>query len=57
MTKPTIGFTKEHLNYLEKIYPEITNETDVNTLLINSGKRAVIQHIRYLVEHNKKVVL
>ncbi len=56
MNKPTIGFTREHLKYLEKVFPEITDTTDTNTLLVNTGKRAVVKHIEYLVENGKKVV-
>ena len=56
MNKPTVGFTKEHLNYLQKVFPELLNTTDTNELLVNSGKRAVVKHIEYLVENGKKVV-
>lgn len=57
MIKPVVGFTKEHLEYLEKTFPELTGETDTSTLLLQSGKRAVVKHIEYLVQKNVKRVL
>ena len=34
------------LEELESVFPECIDETDVNTLLVNSGKRAVIHYMR-----------
>lgn len=56
MNKPTVGFTKEHLKYLQKVFPEVVDTTDTNELLVNAGKRTVVKHIEYLVENGKKVI-
>lgn len=54
---PSIGFTRQHLEFLEKHFPEAIDETDVNKLLVNSGKRAVVKFIEQLVNINSKPVL
>lgn len=55
--KPNVGFTSQHIEYLEKHFPELVDETDVNRLLVNSGKRSVIKFIGNLVRTNGKPVL
>jgi hypothetical protein len=57
MREPKVGFTRQHLEYLDKQFPELTDETDVNKLLVNSGKRAVVKYIEQLVTTNAKPVL
>lgn len=57
MNKPQVGFTVEHLKYLERMFPELVNTTDTNELLVNSGKRSVVKHIEHLVTSNKKQII
>ena len=39
-------WSKQHLDELEKLFPESLGEKDVNELLMNSGKRVVVNHVR-----------
>jgi hypothetical protein len=44
-------WSKQHLDELERLFPEAINERDTTELLLNSGKRAVVNHVRqkYLI--------
>lgn len=39
-------WTPMHIEDLEREFPEITNESDINKILINLGKRAVVKFYR-----------
>lgn len=39
-------WSKQHLDELERIFPEIVGEKDTTELLLNSGKRVVVNHVR-----------
>lgn len=44
-----LKWSKEHLQALENTFPEAVGETCTNTLLVNSGKRAVVHYVRNLL--------
>lgn len=39
-------WTPMHVEELEREFPEITNESDMNKILINIGKRTVVKFYR-----------
>lgn len=41
------------LEELEEVFPEVVNEVDSSTLLVNSGKRAVIHYIRNRIKQQE----
>lgn len=43
-------FNRLQLEYLEKVFPEVTHCNDTNELIHNNGKRTVVKHIEQLVE-------
>lgn len=57
MEIPISIWRKEHLAVLESIFPEVTDSTDVNTVLVNQGKRRVVHFVREQLrkqEHHAK---
>lgn len=47
-------FTKEHLDYLERVYPELVDISSKSEMAYHHGKRQVVQHIRHLILTAKK---
>lgn len=45
-----IKWSREHLKVLERAFPELVSETNTNTLLVNSGKRAVVHYVKSIIE-------
>lgn len=41
------------LEELEEVFPEVVNEIDSSTLLVNSGKRAVVHYIRNRIKQQE----
>lgn len=56
MQKPTVGWTDRHIEDLEKVFPELVGNQNVNELLVSAGRREVIQYIRNMVLNNRKVL-
>lgn len=56
MQTPTIGWTERHVEDLEKVFPELVGNHDVNALLVSAGRREVIQYIKNMILSNKRVV-
>lgn len=51
--KPTVAWTEKHLEELERVYPELVDETDTNKLLLNCGKRSVVEYVRNQVRKKR----
>lgn len=47
-------FSKEHIEYLNSIYPENTVVLPEENMYFRTGQRSVVQHIEYLVEQARK---
>ena len=45
-----VKWSREHLQVLEDTFPEAIGETDTNALLVSSGKRLVVHHVRQLLK-------
>lgn len=46
-------WTKQHLELLEQVFPEVTDTVCTNTLLQNTGKRTVVNYIKYLLKQQE----
>ncbi len=48
--QPTVRWTQQHLEQLQKAFPELLYESDVNKLLVGSGARAVVHYVKCKLE-------
>lgn len=46
-------WSKEHLQLLEQMFPEVTDTVCTNTLLQNTGKRTVVNYVKYLLKQQE----
>lgn len=47
-------FTKEQLEYLNRVFPENTDVLDNSSMYYRAGQRQVLSHIEYLIEQARK---
>lgn len=47
-------FTKEQLEYLNRVFPENTDVLDNSNMYYRAGQRQVLYHIEYLIEQARK---
>ncbi len=50
-TVPVPIWRPEHIEHLEKMFPELIDETDVNKLLVNQGARKVIFYMKAMMKN------
>lgn len=48
-----VKWTAQHLEELEKVFPEITDTVCTNTLIQNAGKRKVVNYVKYLIKQQE----
>ena len=41
-----VKWTQGHLDELNKVFPEVIDNAEPNELLLNSGKRTVVNYVR-----------
>lgn len=49
-----VKWTKAHLEELEKNFPELLDTSNTNELVLNTGKRTVVQYVRNRLLHQEK---
>lgn len=49
-----VKWTKAHLEELEKNFPELLDISNTNELVLNTGKRTVVQYVRNRLLHQEK---
>ena len=47
-------FNKEHIEYLNRVFPESTLVQDTNTMYHTAGQRSLLKHIEHLIETARK---
>lgn len=47
-------FNKEHLEYLNRVFPENTDVLDNSSMYYRAGQRQVLYHIEHLIEQARK---
>lgn len=49
-----VKWTKGHLQELEKAFPELLDTSDVNKLILSTGKRTVVDYVKVQLLHQEK---
>ena len=44
--QPPVRWTQQHIDQLERAFPELLNESDATKLLVSSGARAVVHYVK-----------
>ena len=44
--QPPVRWTQQHIDQLERAFPELLNESDATKLLVSSGSRAVVHYVK-----------
>lgn len=55
MRVPTVAWTDKHLEELDRIFPEVLNTSNINDILVNIGKRQVVDYIRQQVKQKRNI--
>lgn len=48
-----VKWTIQHLEELEKAFPEVTDTVCTNTLIQNAGKRKVVLYVKFLLKQQE----
>jgi hypothetical protein len=50
----SVKWTQAHLDDLDNQFPEMVGDDSPNTLLVNSGKRCVVQYVKLKIKMQEK---
>ena len=53
MRIPTVAWTERHLEELDRVFPELLDNSNTNDLILNTGKRTVVDYVRQQVMKNR----